>query len=94
MPIFDIVSELLRFNVSKNRRLITLLSVVFVCVCVCACVCVCVCACVGGGREGERGRKRYSFYILNTGNQNVNSIDILSCGRYHLKIPSKQVKTW
>ena len=31
MPsIFDIVSELLRFNVSKNRRLITLLSVVFV----------------------------------------------------------------
>ena len=56
MPsIFDIVSELLRFNVSKNRRLITLLSVVFVCVCVCACVCVCVC--VGGG-GGERGGEK------------------------------------
>ena len=47
MPsIFDIVSELLRFNVSKNRRLITLLSVVFVCVCVCVRVC-------GGGGEKD-----------------------------------------
>ena len=55
MPsIFDIVSELLRFNVSKNRRLITLLSVVFVCVCVCVRVCVRVC----GGGERERGGEK------------------------------------
>ena len=61
MPsIFDIVSELLRFNVSKNRRLITLLSVVFVCVCVCVRVCVCVCVCVGGGR-GRGGEKKILF---------------------------------